>query len=116
MPKLVRLDDLRRRRGFVHFTRPELNLLLQLYSRRVASGEWRDYAIQHDAAGTRFMVFRDRLEGPVYSIVKLAPGGDGKNVFLIKTVDGPVHRGRSLGEVLASFDRRRQLTLVSSGS
>jgi hypothetical protein len=113
MAKLIRLDQ-RRRRSFVHFTRQELNLLLQLYSKRVANGEWRDYAIQHDAARARFMVFRNWLEGPAYSIVKLAPGGDGSSIFLVATSSGPVRRGRTLGEVLSHLQGR--LTLVSSGS
>src|SRR5271168_2146853 len=113
MAQLVRLEDLRRRRRFVHFTRPELNLLLQLYSRRVASGEWRDYAIQRDAARTRFMVFRHRLEGPVYSIIKLATGSDGRSVFLVATGEGPVRRGHSLADVLGMFESRG-LTLLSN--
>ncbi len=112
MAKLIRLDQ-RRRRSYVHFTRQELNLLLQLYSKRVANGEWRDYAIQHDAARARFMVFRNWLEGPAYSIVKLAPASDGNCVFLVATASGPIRRGRSLGEVLAHIQSR--LTLVSGG-
>ena len=47
MTKLYRIDDYRHehknRKAF--FDRNELNQLLSLYSRRVASGEWRDYAI-----------------------------------------------------------------------
>ncbi|MFI4987675.1 MAG: DUF2794 domain-containing protein, partial [Alphaproteobacteria bacterium] len=77
MAKLVRLDDFKRRRSLVHFTRQELNRLLQIYSRRVASGEWRDYAIHHDTARARFLVFRHRLEGPAYTVVKWAPDREG---------------------------------------
>jgi uncharacterized protein DUF2794 len=113
MAKLVWLDDLRRRRSFVHFTRPELNQLLQLYSRRVASGEWRDYAIDHDTLRARFMVFRNRLAGPTFTIVKLAPSGDGKSAFLVASGMRSLKRGASLPEVLAIFERK--LTLVSSG-
>lgn len=112
MAKVVWLDDLRRRRRFVHFTRQELNQLLQLYSRRVASGEWRDYAIHHDTQRARFMVFRHRLAGPTFTIIKIAPTGDGKSVFLVTSGACPLKRGASLPEVLAMFERR--LTLVSS--
>ena len=112
MAKLVWLDDLRRRRSFVHFTRPELNQLLQLYSRRVASGEWRDYAIHHDTLRARFMVFRNRLGGPIFTIVKFTPAGDGKNAYLVASGIRPLKRGASLSEVLAIFERK--LTLVSS--
>lgn len=114
MAKLVRLDDFRRRRSFVHFNRQELNQLLQVYSRRVASGEWRDYAIHHDTTRARFMVFRHRLEGPAFTIVKFAPDQNGKNAYLIASAARPLIRGTSLGEVLSVFARK--LTLVSSGS
>jgi hypothetical protein len=112
MARLVRLDEIRRRRSFVHFNRQELNQLLQLYSRRVASGEWRDYAIHHDSTRARFMVFRHRLEGPTFTIVKFAPAGDGRSAYLVAAGARPVKRGGSLGEVLSVFERR--LTLVSS--
>lgn len=114
MPKLVRLDDFRRRRSFVYFNRQELNQLLQLYSRRVAGGEWRDYAIHHDVAQARFMVFRHRLEGPAFTIVKCAPDQNGKNTYLVASASHPLRHGASLGEVLGVFARK--LTLVSSGS
>ena len=113
MAKLVWLDDFRRRRSFVHFTRAELNQLLQLYSRRVASGEWRDYAIDHDTLRARFMVFRHRLAGPTFTIVKLAPADEGKSAFLVASGIRLLKRGASLPEVLAIFECK--LTLVSSG-
>lgn len=114
MAKLIRLDDLRRRRSFVCFNRQELNQLLQLYSRRVASGEWRDYAIHHDATRARFLVFRHRLEGPVFTIIKFAPDSAGKGAFLVTNGPRPAKRGTSLTQVLSIFERR--LTLVSSGA
>lgn len=114
MAKLVRLDDFKRRRSFVHFNRQELNQLLQVYSRRVAGGEWRDYAIHHDLTRARFMVFRHRLEGPTYTVVKFAPERDGKSLYLVAQGPRPLKRGGSLAEVLSVF--ARQLTLVSSGS
>ncbi|HLI12422.1 MAG TPA: DUF2794 domain-containing protein [Alphaproteobacteria bacterium] len=114
MARLVRLEEFRRRRGLVQFTRQELNQLLQLYSRRVASGEWRDYAIQHDTARARFAVFRNRLEGPAFTIIKFVPGQDDKPSYLVAHGLCPLRRGTSLSEVLGVFERR--LTLVSNGS
>ena len=114
MAKLVRLDEHRRRRSFVCFSRQELNNLLQLYSRRVAGGEWRDYAIHHDTTRARFMVFRHRLEGPTFTIVKFAPDSTGRSSYLVSKGPRPLKRGNSLPEVLDIFERR--LTLVSSGS
>jgi len=114
MAELVRLDDFKRRRSLVHFTRQELNQLLQIYSSRVASGDWRDYAIHHDTARARFIIFRSRLEGPTYTVIKWAPDRDGKSAYLLAQGARPLKRGSALADVLSVFARR--LTLVSSGS
>ena len=52
------------------FTRSELHQLLSLYSRRVARGEWRDYAIEQDGGLAAFSVFRHSHEGPLYTFTK----------------------------------------------
>jgi len=114
MAELVRLGDFKRRRSLVHFTRQELNQLLQIYSGRVASGEWRDYAIHHDTLRARFVVFRNRLEGPAFTIIKWAPDREGKSAFLLAKGARPLKRADNLAEALSLFARR--LTLVSSGS
>ena len=58
------------------FTRSELHQLLSLYSRLVARGEWRDYAIEQDGGLAAFSVFRHSHERPLYTITKRwsAPG------------------------------------------
>ncbi|HMA14084.1 MAG TPA: DUF2794 domain-containing protein, partial [Kiloniellaceae bacterium] len=45
MSQLYRFSEYRKSPRRVFFDRAELNQLLSLYSRNVASGEWRDYAI-----------------------------------------------------------------------
>jgi hypothetical protein len=47
-----------------------LHQLLTLYSRRVACGEWRDYAIDQDGGLAAFSVFRHSHERPLYTITK----------------------------------------------
>ncbi len=62
-------------------SRGELQRILNLYSRRVASGEWRDYAIDHLENMAAFSVFRHSLDKPLFTIAKRrgsssAPEGD----------------------------------------
>src|ERR1700716_4688765 len=64
-------DDPAARRP-LYFTRSELNQLLGLYSRHVARGVWRDYAIDHRDGQALFSVFRHTHESPAYTIVKAA--------------------------------------------
>ena len=67
---MLPLRDYRGERRTLYFTRSELNQLLGLYSRNVARGVWRDYAIDHRDGQALFSVFRHTHESAAYTIVK----------------------------------------------
>jgi hypothetical protein len=52
------------------FNRHELNRILQVYSRRVMSGEWLDYALAWDERGAVFSIFGAASSLPVYAVIK----------------------------------------------
>ena len=52
------------------FSKEELNKILSFYGMRVASGEWKDYAINRDSEKSSFSVYRHTSEMPLYKIVK----------------------------------------------
>ena len=52
----------------VTFSRRELNRIFDLYGRKVAAGEWRDYAIDFLKDRAVFSVFRRSSEVPLYRI------------------------------------------------
>ena len=54
----------------VTFDRRELNRIFGLYGRKVAAGEWRDYAIDFLKDRAVFSVFRRACEIPIYRIEK----------------------------------------------
>ena len=54
----------------VTFSRRELSRILSLYGRKVAAGEWRDYAIDFLKDRAVFSVFRRTSEVPIYRIEK----------------------------------------------
>jgi hypothetical protein len=54
----------------ITFDRAELRLILNLYGRMVAAGEWRDYAISFERERAVFSVYRRTSESPLYQIVK----------------------------------------------
>lgn len=87
------------------FDRSELNQLLSLYSRHVASGDWRDYAIDQRGGVARFCVFQHSMGRPLYTITK-RPGGPEYHVY-----SGPerLKCAASLGEALAIFERHLQV-------
>ena len=70
MSEVYRIDDYRRAPRKAFFDRNELNQLLSLYSTRVASGEWRDYAIDQSEGRVIFSIFRHTNDRPLFSIAK----------------------------------------------
>jgi hypothetical protein len=72
MATITRLSDYRRQRR-TFFSRAELDQLLQLYSRQVMRGLWRDYAIDQCDGTASFSVFRHSLESPLFTVIKSAP-------------------------------------------
>ena len=109
MTNLYRLADQKARRRIVAFDRKELSKLLNLYSLRVASGEWRDYAIDFRPGMAIFSIFRHTAEQPLFAIAKVPSGGNaGYAVY-----NGPrkLAHGDSLEDVLHVFDRKLRLLL-----
>jgi hypothetical protein len=113
-PTVLSLRDYRTGRRTLFFTRSEMNQLLGLYSRNVARGEWRDYAIDHRDGQALFSVFRHTHESPVYAIVKTASAPGNPVEFIVMSGRQRLRAGGSLAEVLDVF--RSKLALVGSGS
>jgi hypothetical protein len=101
---LVDLADYRRKPGRVFFDRHELRKILNVYSRRVARGEWRDYAIDQNDQGVAFSVFRHSRDWPLYVIAKLAPGKHRQGGFIVKAGPKMLSRGRTLDDVLRALE------------
>jgi len=88
-----------------YFSRAELFRLLSLYSQRVATGEWKDYAIDHQAGRAIFSVFRSAYEAPQFAVVK-CPANTRKGPFLVYMGPREVGRGQTLDEALSVFEKR----------
>jgi hypothetical protein len=89
----------------VTFSRRELNRILDLYGRKVAAGEWRDYAIDFLKDRAVFSVFRRASEVPLYRIEKNPKLGRRQGVYSVISATGLiVRRGHELDRVLRSID------------
>ena len=98
----------------VSFNKEELRQLFDVYSRRVAAGEWRDYAIDHGPDRAVFSIFRHTTENPLYAVAKLAPGGGGRGRYQLSRGPEKLKQGPTLAEVVAAIDRRPRLVSVNS--
>jgi len=115
MAKLIRLSDHRRQHRRIFFSRKELNLLLGVYSRKVSSGEWRDYAIDQQPGMAVFSIFRSSLERPVFAIAKCVGGprnpapAPGQSHYVVFSGRQKLRQGKTLEEIIEVLERRLEL-------
>ena len=103
MATVTRLSDHRRQRR-TFFSRAELDQLLQLYSRQVMRGLWRDYAIDQRDGAASFSVFRHSLESPLFTIVKLTPETS-RHAYALLQRRVELATGTTLQDVLTRLER-----------
>ena len=109
---VLALADYRTKHRTLYFTRHELNLLLSLYSRHVARGVWRDYAIDHRDGMALFSVFRHTHEAPAYSIIKAVGAPSRPAEFIVQSGRQRLRVSPSLPEALEFFQTRLSLVLA----
>lgn len=91
----------------VHFHRTELSVILSLYGRMVAAGEWRDYGISSLRDAAIFSVFRRTAEHPLYRIEKRPKLANRQGQYVVLGMDGQIlKRGNDLKTVLRVLERK----------
>jgi len=96
----------------VTFDRGELDRIFGLYGRKVAAGEWRDYAIDFLKDRAVFSVFRRACEMPLYRIEKNPRLARRQGTYSVISATGLIiRRGHELDRVLRALDK--SLSLVA---
>lgn len=94
----------------IYFSRRELGEILSVYGRKVAEGEWRDYAIDQDRHRAVFSIFRRSSEVPLYRIVKNPELSRRQGAYAVLAAGGMIlKRGHDLRQVLFALDRGPRL-------
>jgi Protein of unknown function (DUF2794) len=92
------------------FNRHELSTILAVYGRKVATGEWRDYAIDLTRDKAIFSVFRRASEVPLYRIEKDLKLARKQGAYSVVAAGGLImKRGHDLARVLGVFDKRLEV-------
>jgi hypothetical protein len=90
----------------VSFDRHELRAILDLYGRKVAEGQWRDYAIDFTHQKAVFSIFRRSSEVPLYRVEKDPRLARRQGAYAVVAGTGLVmKRGHDLRQVLRAIDR-----------
>lgn len=91
----------------VAFHRTELGVILSLYGRMVAAGEWRDYGISCLCEVAIFSVFRRTAEYPLYRIEKRPKLRAKQGQYAVIAMNGLIlKRGGDLRQVLRVLERK----------
>ncbi len=91
----------------VTFERAELNLLLNLYGKKVAAGEWRDYALDFLPRKAIFSVFRRASEYPLYRIEKIPELKRRQGIYAVVNAGGQIlRRGHQLDRVIRVLETK----------
>ncbi len=95
------------------FHRRELTEILKVYGRKVADGEWRDYAIDATRDKAVFSIFRRSSEMPLYRIEKQPRLARKQGTYSVITATGLIlKRGQDLAQVLRAIDRKPRLVVA----
>ena len=112
MSSVVSLADYkkasRRIQADICFNKKEFDLLLSVYSRRVMSGDWKDYAIQHDPSMAVFLIYRNNSRQPSFTVVKRKTSGS-RLEFLVYHGRQRLKRSTSLSDALSVLKRKFKL-------
>ncbi len=82
-------------------------MILPLYGRMVAAGEWRDYGISCLREVAVFSVFRRTAEQPLYRIEKHPKLRNRQGMYTVVGMDGQIlRRGHDLRTVLRVLERK----------
>ena len=91
----------------VAFDRRELGVILALYGKMVAAGDWRDYGISCLRDVAIFSVFKRTAENPLYRIEKRPKLRNKQGLYAVIGMDGHIlKRGHDLKTVLRVLERK----------
>ncbi|HVY41867.1 MAG TPA: DUF2794 domain-containing protein [Hyphomicrobiaceae bacterium] len=94
----------------VSFSMHELRAILAVYGRKVAAGDWRDYAIDFGREKAVFSVFRRASEVPLYTIEKNPKLARRQGTYSVVAATGLIlKRGHDLKRVLSVLEKNVRL-------
>lgn len=94
-----------RTQAIVSFDRRELGLILNVYGKKVASGEWRDYALDMGRERAMFSIYKRTSERPLFVIEKNPKLARRQGQYMVFTTEGRIlKRGHDLANVLRILD------------
>ena len=85
----------------IFFNKSELALILNLYSRMVSSGDWKDYGLSISKREVSFNVYHRTSEVPIYKITKnLKPKNENEKYLIKNSLDKIINNSQDLKNLI----------------
>ena len=104
-----RVSSPKKLRRQLYFSRTELSHILATYSARVASGDWRDYALDHMDGVALFSIFRHTHETPLFVIEKKQRHPKESPQFILRDRSRILCRSNNVSDVTGHFSKLPRL-------
>ena len=100
---------------FIFFSKLELTSILNLYSKQVSKGYWRDYALDSKIDNAIFSIYKHTQDKPMYQIIKNSQKGfRNKPSFYIKKGEELISKSNSLFTILSNFEKKLSIKKLSN--
>ena len=91
----------------IFFSKLELTSILNLYSKQVSNGHWRDYALDSKIDNAIFSIYRHTHDKPMFQIIKNSQKGfRNKPSFYIKKGEEIISKSKNLFTILSNFEKK----------
>jgi hypothetical protein len=94
-------------KNLIFFSKLELSAILNLYSKQVSKGSWRDYALDSQVDTAIFSIYRHTHDKPLYQIIKKSQKGfRNKPEFSIKNEVSTINKSNEILTILSKFEKK----------
>ena len=94
-------------KNIIFFSKHELTSILNLYSKQVSKGFWKDYALDSTGNTAIFSIYKHSQDKPIYQIIKKSIKGF-RNMpdFFITKDKEIINKSREISIILSKFEKK----------
>ena len=94
-------------KNMIFFSKYELTSILNLYSKQVSKGFWKDYALDSSGNTAIFSIYKHSQDKPIYQIIKKSIKGF-RNMpdFFITKDKEIINKSREISIILSKFEKK----------
>ena len=100
-------DTTNNNKNIIFFSKYELTSILNLYSKQVSKGFWKDYALDSSVNTAIFSIYKHSQDKPIYQIIKKSIKGF-RNMpdFFITKDKEVINKSREISIILSKFEKK----------